>query len=94
MESGYYTYILYSRSLKRFYNGHSDDVDSRLKRHNACRVRSTKKGIPWNLLTQFESLTKAEAASLELRIKKRGAKRYLQDIAFSFEEAFDRCADG
>ena len=82
------TYILYSKSLKKFYTGHTEDLDNRLNRHNAGKVRSTRKGMPWKLVTFFKFDLRSEAATLELKVKKRGAFRYLEDIGFSFNDQF------
>jgi putative endonuclease len=41
---------------------------------------STKYGIPWELVKTFMCETRSEAILLEKKIKKRGAKRYLEDL--------------
>ncbi len=73
-------YILYSKSLKRFYVGQTDNMASRLERHNAKMVKSTKAGTPWVVVKTFEVNTRSEAMILERKIKSRGAKRFLEDI--------------
>jgi putative endonuclease len=50
-----------------------------LYRHNSGQSTFTKTGIPWVLIHTEETNTRAEAVRLEKSIKKRGAKRYLQD---------------
>jgi len=42
-------------------------------------VPSTKGGSPWELVLQIEVSNRSEALILEKSIKKRGAKRYLDD---------------
>ena len=51
-------YYLYSDSKKQFYTGSSRDENpsTRLKSHNAGKVRSTKSGKPWRLVN-FELFT-------------------------------------
>ncbi|MBF0122867.1 MAG: GIY-YIG nuclease family protein [Candidatus Omnitrophica bacterium] len=46
------TYILYSKSRGVFYKGSSreDTADLRFEAHNYSRVRSTKSGVPWELV--------------------------------------------
>ena len=39
-----------------------------------------KKGVPWELVECFDCETRSEAVQLEMKIKKRGIKRYLEDI--------------
>ncbi|WP_369385048.1 GIY-YIG nuclease family protein [Jejuia pallidilutea] len=54
-------------------------MKKRLDRHHQGRVSSTKNGRPWELVLQVEFKTRSEAMLLEKRIKKRGAKRYLDN---------------
>lgn len=54
-----------------------------MKRHNAGKVRSTKSGIPWKLITYFEYSTRKEAVFKEQQIKNRGVKRFLLDLQSS-----------
>ena len=45
-------------------------------------VPSTKSGTPWELVLQIKVSDRSEAMILERKIKKRGAKRYLNDSQF------------
>ena len=72
-------YILYSSSLDRYYAGHTDDVTRRLNQHNTGKGNYTSKGIPWTIIHLFECNSKSDAVRLEMKIKKRGIQRYLQD---------------
>ncbi len=75
-----FTYILFSPSANRHYTGSCDILDKRFDRHNAGYVPSTKYGIPWQLIWSRELPTRSQARKLEKNIKKRGAKRFLQDL--------------
>ena len=77
----YYAYILYSQKLGKHYVGSSGDVQKRLIHHNSGRNKFSKKGVPWSLVWSTQVETASEARQLELKIKKRGAQRYLTDIA-------------
>ena len=55
-------------------------IEDRLIRHNSGFVKSTKLGLPWNLVRFFEVSTMSEAMLLEKKIKGRGVKRYLEDF--------------
>ena len=46
----YYVYILYSQKRQKYYVGQTNNVISRLLRHNNGYVKSTKSGLPWKLL--------------------------------------------
>lgn len=75
----YFVYILYSSSLDKYYVGSTEDVKRRIYEHNMGKGKYTSKGIPWDLVTIFECGDRKAAVRLELKIKKRGIKRYLQD---------------
>ncbi len=78
----FFVYILYSITKKKFYIGQTNDINDRLKRHNSGQSLSTKNGIPWKIIYTIQLNSRSEAVTLENKIKKRGAKRYLQDISF------------
>jgi putative endonuclease len=75
----YFVYILYSSRIGRYYAGHTDDVAARVTEHNRGKGNYTSKGTPWTLVTTFACATRAEAMQLELQIKRRGIRRYLED---------------
>ena len=74
-----YVYILYSSSLGKFYVGSTDNVERRIDQHNSGRSNFTSKGIPWKLIAKIECKNRSDGMGLEIQIKKRGIKRYLQD---------------
>jgi putative endonuclease len=78
----YIVYVLYSESSLKYYTGQTDNLVNRLHRHNSGLSLSTKSGKPWGLIYQIQFSTRSEAVLLEQKIKKRGAKRYLEDIGF------------
>ena len=82
----FYTYIIFSASSNRYYVGSSQDVGERLRRHNVNHSKSTKGKGPWLLVKSFEFETRSEAILLERKIKKRGAKRFLEGLEFGFSD--------
>jgi putative endonuclease len=62
-------YILQSLKNRRYYIGHTNNIDSRLERHNKGLVRSTKSFIPWKIIYTEKYNTKSEAYRRELEIK-------------------------
>jgi putative endonuclease len=78
----YIVYVLFSKSSLKYYTGQTDNLENRLYRHNSGLSLSNKSGKPWELIYQIQFLTRSEAMLLEQKIKKRGAKRYLEDIGF------------
>jgi putative endonuclease len=76
----YTVYILFSKSSLKYYTRQTDNLEDRLFRHNSGQSISTKSVKPWEIVYKTPLPTRSEAMLLELKIKKRGAKRYLQDI--------------
>ena len=67
----YYTYILWSEKLKKYYVGSTSNPEDRLIRHNRGEVNFTSKGIPWVLICLEEYRTREEALQQEKKIKPR-----------------------
>lgn len=76
----FYTYVIRSQSLQRFYVGSTQDVERRLQEHNAGKSKSTRPGVPWELIHVEEHATRSEAMLHERKIKSRGIGRYLSDL--------------
>ncbi|MCK6616578.1 MAG: GIY-YIG nuclease family protein [Cyclobacteriaceae bacterium] len=75
----FFVYILQSLKSGRFYVGQTHDLNKRLEEHNSDQAGHTKKEQPWKILWQQQVNARADALALERKIKKRGAKRFLQD---------------
>ena len=73
------TYVLLSRTTKRFYTGSSreDDVSVRVKRHDGGFVKSTKNGRPWDVVLVEKFLTYTEARKRELFLKSGAGRKIL-----------------
>ena len=79
----FYTYILYSKRIGKYYVGQTKNLVRRLGDHNAGKTRYMKSGIPWELIYYLECTTRSEAVKIERKIKSRGANRFLKDIGVS-----------
>lgn len=75
----FYVYVLQSETSKTHYYGHSIDLDNRLKRHNAGKVRSTKGRRPWKIVYSEPFDTKSEAYKRELFFKSIEGYRFLKE---------------
>ena len=80
MENKYYVYIIRSDELNKFYVGSTHDLSYRLSRHGKDRNKYTGRSNDWKLIKFFEVSTKSDALKFEIKIKKRGIKRFLDDI--------------
>ena len=74
----FFTYILKSEKAGSCYYGHCEDLESRLKIHNAGKVRSTKSKRPWKILYYEEFPSRSEAYKRELYFKSRNGFKYLK----------------
>ncbi len=75
----YFVYILRSLKSKRFYFGHTKNLENRLKQHNAGKVRSTKGYRPWTIHYTEKFLTKSEAFKREMFFKTIEGRKWLKD---------------
>ncbi|MBS4070663.1 MAG: GIY-YIG nuclease family protein [Algoriphagus sp.] len=84
----YFVYILFSTKTNRYYIGSTDNLESRLKHHNAGATPSTRSGAPYWDFKYIESLNDRTAAlKRELEIKKKKSKRYIEWL-ISFPKFF------
>ena len=78
----FYTYILKNTVTEKYYTGSTQDLEKRLERHNNGYVKSTKSGAPNWKIVHFETfLSRSEAQSREVQIKKKKSRIKLNFIA-------------
>jgi len=73
-------YILYSKSLDRYYVGYTNDLERRIDEHNRKKGKFTDTGIPWKLVHTELYSTKKEAMAREKYIKSRKSKSFILEI--------------
>lgn len=76
----WYTYILQSKKLNKYYFGSTENLERRVERHNNGWGRYTKAGIPWELVYNEEHQTKTEALTREKEIKNKKSRKYIEEI--------------
>ena len=76
----YWIYILRSESSGRFYIGHTNDLDDRLRRHNEGRTEVNKGRGPWQLVYREEFPTRQAAVARERAIKNRKSRIYIESL--------------
>ncbi|TVR26657.1 MAG: GIY-YIG nuclease family protein [Balneolaceae bacterium] len=79
-EPMYYLYILYSDKIDQYYTGRTDDIATRLEKHNKRYSAATKKGVPWQLKKAIDFETKADAIKAENWIKKMKSRKVIEKI--------------
>jgi predicted GIY-YIG superfamily endonuclease len=75
----YTVYIIRSELTSRYYVGHAENLEQRLLQHNTGVNNSTRHGIPWRLIKAESFESRGVAMKQELKIKKRGVQRYLDN---------------
>ncbi len=65
----YFTYILYSKSIDRFYVGTSENPNERLKKHNSKNKGFTNRATDWKIVYLKQFNAKEEALAFEKQIK-------------------------
>jgi len=75
----YTTYILKSVKDGRYYYGHTEHIDIRLKQHNNGRVRSTKSRIPFVIHYMEKFKSKSEAFAREQFFKSLPGRNWLKE---------------
>ncbi len=74
-------YILKSEKLNRYYIGSSDAPERRLvNQHNKGFVKSTKSGIPWDMVFQQEYIDLTTARKIEYKLKTYKSRKIIEKI--------------
>ena len=76
----YFIYILKSLKDNRTYVGYTNNLDERLKRHNAGLIPATKHRRPLKLIYSEEFENVAEAKQREKYYKNGGGRRKMKQI--------------
>jgi putative endonuclease len=75
----YFVYILFSSKTNKFYIGSTDNLESRLKHHNAGSTPSTRPGAPFWEIKYYETHPdRSVALKKELEIKKKKSRKYIE----------------
>jgi putative endonuclease len=76
----YYTYIIYSVTINKYYVGSCQDVEERLQDHLNSRSKFTKVAKDWELKYFETFLTRSEAYQREMQIKKMKSRKYIENL--------------
>jgi putative endonuclease len=80
----YYTYILFSKSLNKYYIGHTgDELSQRLRKHNSNHKGFTGGLADWGVVYQEMFHSKTEAFARERQIKSWKSRRLLEKLIVS-----------
>lgn len=76
----FYTYILYSHRIDRFYIGYTSNLEERLKKHNNKNNGFTGQTDDWKLVYSMSFSSKKEALDLEKTIKSWKSKSRIRKL--------------
>ena len=76
----FFTYILYSRSIDRYYIGHTSNLKIRLQNHLSGSTRFTSQTDDWEMIYSEEYATKAEAMKKEQQIKRMKSRSFIKEL--------------
>ena len=74
----YFGYILRSSVNGQYYVGQTSDIIRRVALHNAGRVDSTKRYLPWELVYSVKFDSRSEAIAWEQKTKGRKSREFLE----------------
>ena len=75
----YFVYILYSKSIDKYYIGKSENPTKRLEFHNSVFNKIwTKRGQPWDLIKTLEFDNSTLASKIEIYIKKQKSRKFIE----------------
>jgi len=76
----FYTYIIFSKTLDKYYTGSCIDIQNRLDDHLNSRSTYTKLAKDW-ILVYFENFdSRSLAVKREMEIKKKKSRKYIEFI--------------
>ena len=73
-----FVYILYSEAHDKFYIGQTNDLESRLQRHNSGRSKYTSPYRPLIQLCSIEKESRSLAMKLEVKLKNLSKDRIIK----------------
>jgi putative endonuclease len=76
----FYVYIIYSEKFDRFYIGQTENVLSRIERHNNGYEKATSPYKPWIVKCVIEKPGRGEAMILENKLKNLNREKLIAFI--------------
>jgi putative endonuclease len=88
----FYCYILYSKSINRYYIGYTSDIEERLKLHNIGYFGGksyTHITSDWDLYLLIPCESVNQAKFIETKIKKMRSRKYIENLK-KYPEMIDK----
>jgi putative endonuclease len=76
----FYVYVLKSKTNQKHYIGHTNNLERRLLYHNSGYSKSTKSGIPWELIYSEDYTDRSSAMKRESEMKSKKSRAFIDDL--------------
>jgi putative endonuclease len=76
----FYFYILYSKSLNKYYIGHTENLDERLRKHLSNHKGFTGRAADWVIVYSETFSTKELAYARERKVKSWKSRIKIEDL--------------
>ncbi|HSP12072.1 MAG TPA: GIY-YIG nuclease family protein [Salegentibacter sp.] len=76
----FYVYILFSKTLDKYYIGSTQDIDIRLEKHLQSKKGFTSRAKDWIVVYSEDFQSKQEAMKREFQIKKWKSRRMIEKL--------------
>ena len=76
----FYTYIIYSKTIDKYYIGSCQDVQEQLKDHLNSRSKYTKTAKDWELKYAETYVSRSEVYRSEMQIKKMKSRKHIEGL--------------
>ena len=79
----HFVYVIYSRSIDKFYIGETEDIDTRLYQHNSGFFQNTftSRANDWTLHWHLACNDRSQARKIETHLKQMKNRKYLLNLA-------------
>lgn len=74
----YFTYVLKSLKERKYYTGHTDNLEKRLHEHNSGKNYYTRRFAPWEIIYQEEQVDLLNSVKREKYFKSAAGRRWLK----------------
>ena len=78
----HYLYIIYSRSIDKYYVGETPDIKNRVEQHNKHYFKKgfTKSAEDWEIVLSKKCTSKNDAVYIEKFIKRMKSRKFIEKI--------------
>jgi putative endonuclease len=73
-------YVLRSEASRRYYIGHTCDLERRIREHNSGQTKSTRGRGPWKVAYTEAFAEKSDALARELQVKSWKSRRTIEQM--------------